>query len=114
MSSKPPTEAEARYGTKGVDVTRNGYGIHVGTYLRGGLTDLTVEMARSLRDQLNAVLGDAQVGANRVHFATAEEGKVTARIENGWVEVAADWRRLEIEAVASNKIRVRELPARLQ
>lgn len=46
----------AKVAEYGVVVTRNGYGIHVGTWLQGGLKDLTVEQATELRDKLTEEL----------------------------------------------------------
>lgn len=40
----------------GVQVTRNGYGIHVGTWDRGGLHDLTADEAQELLDKLTEIL----------------------------------------------------------
>lgn len=50
----------------GVQVTRNGYGIHVGTWMNGSLTDLTVAEARELVKKLNAVMLDDDEGNDLV------------------------------------------------
>lgn len=80
----------------GVQVTRNGYGIHVGTWLNGSLTDLTVAEARELRDKLSGVLTCPVCGApTNAEGCTVEIGHDSDAAEAEWIEASehpSSWR----------------------
>ena len=51
--AESPTDREQEYG---IQVTRNGNGVHIGTWQRGSLTGLTDDQARELLTKLQGVL----------------------------------------------------------